>query len=349
MPQKRLDYLDMAKGVGIFLVILGHIQYLEESTMRFIYSFHMPLFFMIGGILAHEREDIKLLPWKSIKKRARGTLIPYASFSIILLTMRVFEYFIQPERITGREFLRQIMDSVTGYGLHTLWFLPVYFGAGSLFVLICHHFQNKPYCECKITGVILIFTILAFGLIYSFRLDQYPVTESSLLWHTGMNVLVVFLRILIVLPFFWIGRYYGKAGAFLKKKGWLLGIGVFLFALGAILSQYVSILDLHYLYIYPVHYVAAAASCIGLLDVLQVIPVSCVLSFLGRNSLVIMCTHGPLYVLYYVSLGMFFVRKYIPMSDPILCIAIALLVCIVEVPIIWFFNRYLNYLLGRRI
>ena len=140
-----------------------------------------------------------------------------------------------------------------------------------------------------------------------------------------------------------------KPEPFSKKKGWLLGIGVFLFALGAILSQYVSILDLHYLYIYPVHYVAAAASCIGLLDVLQVIPVSCVLSFLGRNSLVIMCTHGPLYVLYYVSLGMFFVRKYIPMSDPILCIAIALMVCIVEVPIIWFFNRYLNYLLGRRI
>lgn len=347
MPKKRLDYLDMAKGVGIFLVVLGHIEYLEESTMRFIYSFHMPLFFIIGGILTFEKANGNLSPGESMKKRARGTMVPYFSFSLILLTMRVFEYFIQPEFITGREILRQVVDSVTGYGLHTLWFLPVYFGAGSLFTLICHHFQNKSYAECKITGVILIFTVLAFGLIYGFRLDQYPVAENSLLWHMGMNVLIVFLRILIVLPFFWFGRHYGKAGSLFKKKEWLFGIGILLFALGALLSQYVSILDLHYLYIYPIHYVAAAASCIGLLDILQVIPVSRVLSYLGRNSLIIMCTHGPMYVLYYVSLGMFFVRKLIPMTDSVLYLTIALVVCVVELPIIWFFNHYLKLLLGR--
>lgn len=349
MPKKRLDYLDMAKGVGIFLVVLGHIEYLRESAMRFIFSFHMPLFFMIGGILTFEKMDTNFRPRDSIKKRARGTLVPYASFSIILLTMRVFEYFVQPERITGRELLRQIVDSVTGYGLHTLWFLPVYFGAGSLFFLLCRHFQNKTYCEWKISGIILILTFLAFGLIYGFRLDQYPVAEGSLLVSAGMNVLIVLLRILIVLPFFLLGWHYGKAGAFPKKKGWLLGTGILLFALGAILSQYVSILDLHYLYIYPIHYVAAAASCIGLLDILQVMPVSRVLSYLGQNSLIIMCTHAPLYVLYYVSLGMFFVRKLIPMADPVLYAAIALVTCAAEVPIIWFFNRHLKYLLGRKV
>lgn len=349
MPKKRLDYLDMAKGVGIFLVVLGHIEYLGESAMRLIFSFHMPLFFMIGGILTFEKMDTNLRPGDNIKKRAQGTLIPYASFSIILLTMRLFEYFIQPERITGRELLRQIVDSVTGYGLHTLWFLPVYFAAGSLFFLLCRHFQNKTYCEWKISGIILILTALAFGLIYGFRLDQYPVAEGSLWWHIGMNVFIVFLRILIVLPFFLLGWHYGKAAAFPKKKGWLLGTGILLFALGAVLSQYVSILDLHYLYIYPIHYVAAAASCIGLLDILQVMPASRALSYLGRNSLVIMCTHAPLYVLYYVSLGMFFVQKLIPMADPVLYAAIALMTCVAELPVIWLFNRHLKYLLGRNV
>ena len=339
----------MAKGVGIFLVVLGHIEYLGESAMRLIFSFHMPLFFMIGGILTFEKMDANLRPGDNIKKRAQGTLVPYASFSIILLTMRVFEYFIQPERITGRELLRQIVDSVTGYGLHTLWFLPVYFGAGSLFFLLCRHFQNKTYCEWKISGIILILTALAFGLIYGFRLDQYPVAEGSLWWHIGMNVFIVFLRILIVLPFFLLGWHYGKAAAFPKKKGWLLGTGILLFALGAVLSQYVSILDLHYLYIYPIHYVAAAPSCIGLLDILQVMPASRALSYLGRNSLVIMCTHAPLYVLYYVSLGMFFVQKLIPMADPVLYAAIALMTCVAELPIIWLFNRHLKYLLGRNV
>lgn len=44
MQQKRLDYLDMAKGIGIFLVILGHIEYIQEDTLKWISSFHMPLF-----------------------------------------------------------------------------------------------------------------------------------------------------------------------------------------------------------------------------------------------------------------------------------------------------------------
>lgn len=48
MQQKRLDYLDMAKGIGIFLVILGHIEYIQEDTLKWISSFHMPLFFRGG-------------------------------------------------------------------------------------------------------------------------------------------------------------------------------------------------------------------------------------------------------------------------------------------------------------
>ena len=104
MPKKRLDYLDMAKGVGIFLVVLGHIEYLSESAMRWIYSFHMPLFFVIGGILAYQKEPESPYMLKAQwRRRAKGILIPYASFSIMMLTMRVFELIFQPERITGGE------------------------------------------------------------------------------------------------------------------------------------------------------------------------------------------------------------------------------------------------------
>ena len=60
MQQKRLTYLDMTKGVGIFLVILGHIEYIREDTLRWISSFHMPLFFFVGGILAYTNRDEKL-------------------------------------------------------------------------------------------------------------------------------------------------------------------------------------------------------------------------------------------------------------------------------------------------
>lgn len=60
----RNTYIDLAKGVAIFLVVLGHcIQYgysidyyesrafFENIVFKIIYSFHMPLFALISGYL----------------------------------------------------------------------------------------------------------------------------------------------------------------------------------------------------------------------------------------------------------------------------------------------------------
>lgn len=47
---KRIDWIDTAKGIGIIAVIIGHF-HVPDLTMRLIYSWHMPLFFIISGIL----------------------------------------------------------------------------------------------------------------------------------------------------------------------------------------------------------------------------------------------------------------------------------------------------------
>jgi fucose 4-O-acetylase-like acetyltransferase len=56
-----------AKGVGIFLVVLGHtLRGLDSSRIiadngafrsvdSWIYSFHMPLFFLLSGLFAERR------------------------------------------------------------------------------------------------------------------------------------------------------------------------------------------------------------------------------------------------------------------------------------------------------
>lgn len=43
MNTRRMQYIDMAKGIGILLVIIGHTISLGWKK-DFIYSFHMPLF-----------------------------------------------------------------------------------------------------------------------------------------------------------------------------------------------------------------------------------------------------------------------------------------------------------------
>ena len=56
---KRIEYIDLAKGLAIYLVVLGHaLGSLAAPTMEHgiignvIYSFHMPLFMILSGFFA---------------------------------------------------------------------------------------------------------------------------------------------------------------------------------------------------------------------------------------------------------------------------------------------------------
>jgi fucose 4-O-acetylase-like acetyltransferase len=62
LMRERLHWVDYAKGIGIFLVVVGHVlrglinsSILQPSALllfvdRWIYGFHMPLFFFISGL-----------------------------------------------------------------------------------------------------------------------------------------------------------------------------------------------------------------------------------------------------------------------------------------------------------
>ena len=56
---ERYTWIDCIKGIGIFLVVLGHI-YKDNYIGLWIYSFHMPLFFMLSGYLMYA----KSVDWK---------------------------------------------------------------------------------------------------------------------------------------------------------------------------------------------------------------------------------------------------------------------------------------------
>lgn len=48
---QRNALIDIAKGIGIILVVLGHLDTNGQISREFIYSFHMPLFFSFRGYL----------------------------------------------------------------------------------------------------------------------------------------------------------------------------------------------------------------------------------------------------------------------------------------------------------
>lgn len=348
MQNKRLEYLDMAKGVGIFLVVLGHIEYIQETTLRWIFSFHMPLFFVIGGFLAYKKQEEGKRLSDSIRSKAKGILIPYASFSIILLTMNTAGRLLDPEFLSGEALVRQYLDTATGYGVHILWFLPAYFIASSSFLIL------KKKLKPAASGLAVILLAAVSGLLSRFAgLDQYLNFSLPLWGYAAYDLLITFLRAFLAQPFLLAGWYLAAAeekislGTEASGRSLRFLPGVLLFIPGAWLALRLPVFDLHYLYVMPLHYLSALVTCTALLCLTRSLPPVRPLCWMGRNSLVIMCTHATFFVVYYISLGMFFVKKWIPMPQPVFNLGVAILVCTAEIPVVWMFNRFFRHLLGR--
>lgn len=75
---KRLAYVDIAKGIGILMVLLGHLLENGSPIKSMIYSFHMPLFFMLSGTVM-KNESFRV----QISKRFYGIWIPYVLWGFL--------------------------------------------------------------------------------------------------------------------------------------------------------------------------------------------------------------------------------------------------------------------------
>jgi len=71
--ERRKD-LDFAKGVGIMLMVLGHCYSAGNGTyiLRWLYSFHMPLFFIIPGIVSGISAATQQVLFGTLQKRRRN-------------------------------------------------------------------------------------------------------------------------------------------------------------------------------------------------------------------------------------------------------------------------------------
>ena len=93
--KERVHWIDIAKGLGIIAVVIGHI-YHNKTMFNWLYSFHMPLFFFVAGYLYKQKD---MLP--DLKRRIQTIVIPYFSLgSIVLLYWALLE--------------RRFRDSTTG-------------------------------------------------------------------------------------------------------------------------------------------------------------------------------------------------------------------------------------------
>ena len=189
----RLLWADVMKGIGIISVVIGHVY--GGGIHKLIFSYHMPLFFFIGGYFFKPNGSL----FYYFKKQSKSLLVPYLSF----LTL-IYLVFYLPDLIRNSN-----LENLLGFVFRPLlggkwlvsyasvfWFITCYFltqqTANYLFI---------KYSDKKLLIIGSVFLFLSY--INSIYLKD--------LW-VPWNLNVVFAAF----PFFLLGFMYSKSKFVIK-------------------------------------------------------------------------------------------------------------------------------------
>ena len=184
--EKRIVWLDWAKAIGIWLVVLGHLPFQGHSVL---FYFHMPFFFILSGFL------YKPIPLKDeIRKSAKRLLLPYCVYNAILLSLLL---------LTGDRSYWNAINMLLGnqnqlpINCCAMWFLVALFVIRCLYSLV--RYVNS--------WVIILGCVVLFCL--SLYLNPAPVANDYLQLQTS----------LLCAPFFEFGYLANKQQLIMRMGG----------------------------------------------------------------------------------------------------------------------------------
>lgn len=155
--QERINYIDIARAFAIFLVVLGHT--LTSGRIRTaVYAFHMPLFFIISGMLL-KRKDAEFTEedlLKVLKKRTFSYYIPYLVWGLFYSALSMDTLI---KILYGT---RKMLDQVKT--LTSLWFLPTLLVASVISEIVLFSIKKIHNHIAGVAGFCILFFAVGFGL-----------------------------------------------------------------------------------------------------------------------------------------------------------------------------------------
>lgn len=123
MKGERLEWVDVARGVGIIAVVIAHI-WTRGGVRDALYSFHMPLFFLLSGYLTRPRPAGKFA-WAQVE----GQMRPYFAFLLLLIAADQWIEPLKGNRPIFHQWPHDLMPILLGgswlRGPYTIfWFVP---------------------------------------------------------------------------------------------------------------------------------------------------------------------------------------------------------------------------------
>jgi len=264
----RVEWIDISKGIGIFLVVLVHTS-LPKLISNWIISIIMPFFFFISGYLYQEdKYKIKDFLWVKMKQ----LMFPYTCFTLIVW----FGFYMLNYKMT----IISAQELWYGWKGIALWFVPVLFISESIFV----------YLQKMLSLPLLIISLIICSLIgyFTFKVN----------FHLPFKIEVVYTAI-----FFYGGgyllRYYNKIDLLSNHNIFIyitvLFLTVFSFILSLLTSSHLDMASNTFGVYIPTIIIsfsgiAAIIAFSFLLSTKESVIIN-IIKFFGRNTLIILSFH----------------------------------------------------------
>lgn len=204
MKSKRIEWVDIFKGILIFLMVIGHSS--NIALIPWIYSFHMAGFFFISGYTTdYEKQDFVTC----IKKKAKTLLLPFFTINISIFILQVVLKMIGIYDIYYK--VPFSIENLLNF-LKYFWTLDLAAATWFLFVLFMVSVLSrflyeviKSYCSKKTITIHFCISFVLFFIFY-------------LLYYRGAKDLPYFLDLIPISMFFF------SAGLFASKNKNMLSL-----------------------------------------------------------------------------------------------------------------------------
>lgn len=173
--RKRVEWLDVAKGMAMIFVVIGHCVDYGTPLRIFTYSFHMPMFYMLSGYTMRPPKDGADL-WKSTKKDIKSIVLPCLVVAVLRIVLSMIKNgtgLAESLSMLGTRLLWASAYDADRTYLGMLWFLVVLFWSKLLFRVL---FLLWPTWK---NG--LIFAAVAFFGYQISKAEYIPET-----WNSGL-------------------------------------------------------------------------------------------------------------------------------------------------------------------
>ena len=281
---KRVGYFDIAKGIGIILVVIAHIEYMPLDLREYIVTFHMPAFFVISGMLMNLTREAERPVKTLLVRKLKSIMLPYLVFSVIFPVIDMIRYVFDGKDIM-MTFCQDMIAGITMTGVSVLWFLPALFFS-ELMVLAIVKNLKRP--------VLLILSVLLPAAIWFLALVIRPMALP--MWRTVYCFIFVILGYVLFPLIRKISSY----------PLYLLPVSAVMFVVLYFTGKANGVVDLHFILLgkKPLYYLNAMTGSLALILLSIFIEafihakVAGILEFFGRHSLFIMITHINFMILY---------------------------------------------------